>query len=540
MGFKGRKIAGRVLSFILTLMMFSSVIALAGCSDNGVEKSGGSSSKQEQTKSKEKVDLGKLGFVTEFIKVSDSRVVGDAQSRAYILKNEDNQVYVLMGFYDESQYNLIGGTFEIVKLTDGFEAYRIYQCIDYKDNRNQGNLGDTDVFFYINGGSNNFYKCTLHRGKYSDGKVVEKNSITCEKIEIPGTVVNFQAYDQYGNFALNDQGEVYAWYNTLKESEYSDNIDDSIIGFTDAKRHDTPTKLPLKDIKDMCRLGGSWGRAYLTNSGEIYTKELSQDFVKLDDISDIQYMYPVEDSDDEVIGINSKSQIDVYYVGKFHTSGTTRVKQSSLSAVKAESPLPSSNYCFYRMEADGSNNVQCQREYYAFRTNDPAHGIEYYEYNHGVSLCQYHNIKSGITTEIDPTLDYVSMYKDTWFDKSGNLYWYNSANKNKNYIIATDVKAYSINDWLAYIGASFAEAKFDEGAGMSDITFIYHKDGSVEAYCKNQVEKEDAEVVELDAAYYGNGTYGALIPGKNGKYRVCNEMKEDGTYEVVQEIELPK
>lgn len=537
---KKRRILKIMLSLCLVLTMFTYTFALSGCTDNSGKAStdGNSESSQKNSESKE-VDFGKLGFVTEFIKVPDARVIGDAESIAYILRNEDNQVYVLMGFYDDSNYSLIGGTFEIVKLTDGFKANRIYQCIDYKDNENHGDVGEDDVFFYIKGSLNNYYKCTLHRGKYIDGKVDEKNSVTCEKIDIPGEVIDFQVCEYGGgNFAMNDKGEVYAWNNTLKESKYSDNVEDSLIGFDDGKRHDIPTKLPISDIKAMCSLGESSERIYLTKSGDVYAKKLGKDFEKLDGVSDLDHIYSVDSThENEFIGINNRSQIELYKIGLVKTEK----EQTALSSVKAESTVFSSNYCYYRKEADGVNNIRCDTKYYAFCTNSPAHGTEYYEYDQGVKLCEYYNIPANTTTPIDVSADYIGKYRDIWLDKSGNLYWYNSLNKNEDYILTSDVKEYVICNKNAYLQPKYVEAQFD-GKFLflhENIKFIYHNDGTVQMFACD-VNDDYTKLIDLDPLYYGNGTFGALIPGDNGKYKICNQMSEDGSYDVVQEIELPE
>lgn len=538
MSIKNKNIFKTGLSFVLITTILTSSFILGGCSNKKNDTSGNGISENKQTDSKNKmVDFGKLGFVTEFIQVPDTRVIGDAESIAYILRNEENQVYVLMGFYDKSYYNLIGGTFEIVKLTDGFKASRIYQCIDYKDNKIHGDVSENNVYFYIKDNLNNYYKCTLHRGKYVNGKVDEKNSVSCEKIDIPGEVVDFQISEYNGgNFAINDKGEVYAWNNTLKENEYSDSVEDRIIGFADGKRHDTPTKLPINDITEMCSLGESSERIYLTKSGEVYVKEIGKDFKKLENISEINHIYSVDSTDKhEFIGINNKSQIELYKIGLVKTEK----EQTALSSVSAQSTVFSSNYCYYHKEADGVNNIRCDTKYYAFCTNSSTHGTEYYEYNHGIKLCEYYNITDNTTTPINVSADYIGKYGDTWLDKSGNLYWYNSLNKNEDYILASGVKEYVICNKNAYLLPKYVEAQFDGKILQDNIKFIYHNDGSVKMFTCN-VSEGYTKIIDLNPSYYGNGTFGTLIPGDNGKYLICNKMKEDGSYDIVQEIELPE
>lgn len=517
---------GRAVKLLSAILVCMTVFA--GCADSSTKTQSGTGEVQKQGGGDDgAVDLGELGFITEFVRVKEGRNdFKSAESSVTLLKNEKNDVYILMGFADGNR--LVGDTFELQRLTDGFSARRLLHTFD-------GTISDDDAYFYIWDDSSRIHKYTVHFGQYSaplgdegSGEIIRENTVTSEEIEIPEAIVSFQTTKSGGNYALTDQGNVYAW----------DNAVDGKVG------HDTPAKLPVSGIKDMCSLGDSSERVYLSDSGELYKSERTGDhgteIQKLDDISDLTHIYPV-DADDEVIGINSQSGIDVYYVGSVHTSGTTRVKQSSLSAVKAEKPLPNTNCCFYRKEADGVNNIWWQEKYYAFRTNDPSHGTEYYEYSHGdISLCRYFNTTDNVTTDIDAMLDYVSMYGDTWLDSQGTLYWYNSANPNDSYMIAENVRGYSIHDWQDYLSGSYAEAQFDRGAGMGRITFIYHKDGSVSAYCANQMEKAGGGIVDLDAEYYGNGTYGMLIPGENGRYRICDRMKEDGTYDVVAELELPE
>lgn len=546
------KQTGRKTLFLIVLAMFMSIFLFMGCSDNskdnGKDPSDDTGLKTEDKKEQNnKTDLGELGFVTEFVEVEDTRDSYDG-SVIYLMRNENNDVYVLMGFCEkENGKHLVGETFEVKKVTNGFKAYKLLYSkgITYGDDR----------YFYIWDDKGNIHKCTIHIGKYSSGTIIDKNVLTTEEMDIPGEIISFDTTHSSGNYVLTKEGDVYAWYNSVNGSPGSDyqtyldfkevvksgdDLKENTIGFTDGMRHDTPTKLPLSNIKQMFSMKDEYDRVYLSNSGEVYRRFYESgkvEYVKLDKLEDIKEFYPTESSS-YAVGINSKNEAEVYYLGKFYSDNDTRIKKTALSGVKFEKAIRICDRYFFKEKKDALRDVWQQGDDYIFVTYDSNHGREYYKVKDDkVSLYvpDYDD-----TVNFDKNIDYVSMnndYTDIWLDKSGTVYWYSNANKDDKYIIAQNVRGYTILDiHNYYIPYDYDNGQFNTGIK----TVIYQKDGKVKAFCGDKVKKGTGSIIELDFSYFGNGTYGRLVPGENGKYNVCNRMEKDGSYSVAAELELPR
>ncbi len=545
-----RQISKTVVLFLIITILLSSLFC-AGCSGKSKSASGDSGSKTDDNKpDSQSFSLGKLGFVTRFVKVEDLRGSYDG-SVIYLMENENKDVYVLMGFCDdEGGSHLVGDTFEIKKVTDGFKAKKLVysSALD--------SYGD-DRYFYIWDENDKIHKCTIHIGQYSDGTIIDKNTLQSEEIDIPENIVDFQVTRSSGNYVLTEDGNVYAWYNTVNGSlgsDYStyenfkevifsgDDLKENTVGFSDGLRHDKPTKLPLSNIKQMFSLKDEHDRVYLSNSGEVYRRFTDSDnkveFVLLENLNDIQYFYPT-DSSAYAVGVNSNHEAELYYLGKFYSQKDTRIIKTALSGASFEKAVNIYDSCFFKQEKDGLRDIWCQGEYCIFSVYTSNHGTEYYTVKDDkVSL---YVPSYDETVEFDTTIDYLSMndnYTDIWLDKSGTLYWYNNANKNEKYILAENVRGYRILDHHSdFIPYAYAETQF---LNSGNTTVFFLNDGSVKAYSTDRVKKGEGEIVELDANYYGNGTYGMFVPGENGKYKVCDKMKKDGSYKVAAELELPE
>lgn len=558
----------KIISALLAVTMLLSTAALTGCSSNESKAQNGESvsDKDNQSDSSQApADLGKLGFVTEFRDINmGARTYA---TRMYVMRNTENDVYVLTGLTDSSGY-LTKNTANIFKVTDGFTAADIQYCTT------EYNSSSHDVYFYIFTEDHNIYKTTIYPGKgnYSEPYKYEK-PVTCttEKVEVPEAVSKLVTTEKYGNYALTKEGNVYAWFNYLKGESCADYRDldaegeehlsssveetDDTIGFADGKRHDTPTKLPLKDVKDIVNLQASGDSiAFLTNSGEVYRSNDSVvvgdrgKMIKIDGLDKISQLIRIEDTASEQIGKSANSDqkalavtengliklysLDCYSVGE-------REEKCPLSATSISNLIPNADFYFYN---DGVVSLRDDDlENYVI---DAADG-KYYE---GEGGDYFQECPSKILSD-----DYLGIVNSLWITKTNDVYFFGSRSQADNCKVAENVKA------INAIGTSFfgrqnpgfeyLETPKAEQGDFYCLNMLYFKDGSTKLAVVNaggvdDTSKYSIKLQDVDSSIYGNGTRGVLVPTADGKYQVCtkNNYSADNPNKqlVVDEIEIPE
>lgn len=558
----------KIISALLAVTMLLSTAALTGCSSNESKAQNGESvsDKDNQSDSSQApADLGKLGFVTEFRDINmGARTYA---TRMYVMRNTENDVYVLTGLTDSSGY-LTKNTANIFKVTDGFTAADIQYCTtEYHSSRH-------DVYFYIFTEDHNIYKTTIYPGKgnYSEPYEYEK-PVTCttEKVEVPEAVSKLVTTEKYGNYALTKEGNVYAWYNYLKGTPSADYRDldndgkeivsssfsetEEIIGFSDGKRHDTPTKLPLKDVKDIVTLNSSGDAiAFLTNSGEVYRCNDSAfagergKMLKLDGLDKIKKLYRIEDyladcgvssdnSDVFALAFTDNDLIKVYSLDC--SSFDSREEKCSLSNTSVTEFIPEADNFLYN---EGTVQVFGNDfENYVFNATDG----RYYQGDSGKRV-------SEIAIDI-PSDDYMGIVNDLWLNKKGEVFYYGERCQIDNCKVAENVKA--INYISAFqiavnrVGFEYLETPKEEQGDCYCLNMLYFKDGSTKLAVVNEGGADDTskysiKLQDVDSSIYGNGTRGVLVPTADGKYQVCtkNNYSADNPNKqlVVDEIEIPE
>src|SRR5574344_1830648 len=100
----------KILTVILATTMIASTALIGGCgASQGGENSNGSASDKSNT-----ADYGKLGFITEINDIN--RGASTYSSCAYVMRNTENEVYVLTAFAGRPHATTYGGS-------DEHEAY---------------------------------------------------------------------------------------------------------------------------------------------------------------------------------------------------------------------------------------------------------------------------------------------------------------------------------------------------------------------------------------------------------------------------------